>query len=316
MPYRSLFTIPSRRHFSISFSPHHTPLIPNKDIKVRLMTKDDSKMVMGWAAKEGWNPGKYEVEPLYVADSTGYHLLEIDGEPVASLASVKHSQNFAFLGLYIVKPEYRGKGYGKLLWDIVMGTLKDCTTLGLNGVIDQVENYKRSGFMPATLNTRWRGRPSLKFFGNINNTVLNNISVTKDFSLTSMIDYDAKIFANPRAVFLSQWLKMPESHVLAAIEGGVLRGYGSLSVSEEGYKVAPLFADNEAIAEKLYVALCHYTANKGYIQIDTNENNPFAAALAKRFGLEKMFDTLCMYKGVAPGMEDKKIFGLTTLEIG
>ncbi len=314
LPYRKLF-YDSGRDYSTERIPKFAVLEFKRNITVRVMTKNDLQIVRGWAVKEGWNPGKYEVDPLYAADPSGYKLLEIDGEPVASLASVKHSQNLAFLGLYIVKPEFRGKGYGKLLWDVTMGTLTSCETIGLNGVLDQVENYRKSGFTPLNFNTRWRGA-SLFPLGKT--TFAKDICLKKkdDFSLTQLIDYDAKIFSTSRAAFLAKWLDMPDSHVLAAIDGGVLRGYGVVSALEEGYKIAPLFADNEAIAEKIYGGLCHCVGDKKLIYFDTTEANPLAIAFAKRFGLEKKFDTLRMYKGQTPQTQDSKMFGLATLEIG
>ncbi len=314
--------LPSHKVVRLSVRHHSTesiakfPILEFKQsISVRVMTKYDLKMVMGWAASEGWNPGKYEIEPLYAADPRGYKVLEVDGEPIASLASIKHSQSLAFLGLYIVKPEFRGKGYGKLLWDISMGTLMDCKTIGLNGVLSQVDNYRKSGFLPCHLNTRWRGTSFLPL---TETDPAKDVNLKKkdDFSLSRLVDYDAKIFATPRAAFLNKWLAMPESHVLAAVDSGILRGYGVVSAAEQGYKVAPLFADNIAIAEKLYGALCQCVGDKKTIYLDTAETNPFASILAKRFGLEKTFDTLRMYRGQAPQIQDSKIFGLTTLEIG
>lgn len=305
----------SARHFSTESIVKFPVLEFKQSISVRVMTKQDLQMVMGWAAREGWNPGKYEVEPLYAVDPRGYKVLEVDGEPIASLASVQHSQDFAFLGLYIVKPEFRGKGYGKLLWDISMGTLVDCKTIGLNGVLSQIDNYRKSGFYPSHLNTRWQGTSFYPF----NKTDPAKDVILKrrdDFSFSRLIDYDAKIFTTPRSAFLNKWLAMPESHVLAAVDGDILRGYGVISAAEQGYKVAPLFADNIAIAEKLYGALCQCIGDKKSIYLDTAETNPHVSILAKRFGLEKTFDTLRMYRGQAPQIQDSKIFGLTTLEIG
>lgn len=318
----SLSTLPKHKLLQLHVQYHSTDSVTKltalefkQHIGVRVMTKKDLGMVMSWAKNEGWNPGKYEVEPLYAADPCGYKILEVDGKPIASLASVKHSSDLAFLGLYIVKPEFRGKGYGKLLWDISMGTLTDCKSIGLNGVLTQADNYRKSGFLPYHLNTRWRG-VTVRSLEKLEPAKDICLKKKDDFSFSKLVDYDAKIFTAPRIAFLNKWLAMPESHVLAAIDDGVLRGYGVVSAAQEGYKVAPLFADNEAIAEKIYKALCHSVGEKKPIYLDTAASNPLAAILAKRVGLEKTFDTLRMYKGQAPQVQDSKVFGLTTLEIG
>ncbi len=313
LPYRHLFK-PSVRSYSSGngFLANH--LITQNHIRVRTMTKQDLECVMGWASKEGWNPGLFEVEALYAADSKGFNILEIDDRPVASLASIRYSSQFAFLGLYIVQPQYRKQGYGKLLWDIVMGNLHSCSTIGLNGVKEQVEQYEREGFKPVSTNTRWRGN----LLGVTKSSTPHPIPITiqKPEFLAPLINYSARLFPAPRAPFLAQWLTMPQSHVLAAIENGEISGYGVISKTADGYKIAPLLANKQAIAEQLYLALCRCVGNQGSIYIDTPNNNPDAVNLMQHFGLERTFDTYRMYKGQIQPIDDSKWFGLNSLEIG
>ena len=212
------------------------------------------QLVKNWAINERWNPGLYEVDALYAADPNVYYLLEMDKEPVASLASVRYSKKHAFLGLYIVEPHYRGQGYGKLLWDIVMGNLKDCSSIGLNGVSEQLDQYKKEGFNVAHTNTRWHG--NLSSSKNPSSVEDTRIKLKKPVSLSAIIDYDARLFPTPRAAFLSKWLTMPHSHVFAAIDNGDLSGYGVISKAHDGYKIAPLVANNQAVAKCLYINLC------------------------------------------------------------
>ena len=314
LEYKQLLR-PSVRYFSDNSTSNFQEVICQKKIKVREMTKKDLKLVINWAIKEEWNPGLYEIDALYEADPKGYHLLEIDNKPVASLASIRYAPNFAFLGLYIVAPPYRKQGYGKLLWDVVMGNIKDCSTIGLNGVSEQIGQYEKEGFKLAHTNVRWRGdllnsqRPFITDFK-------KGLSLHKPTSLTPLIDYDTRLFQAPRSKFLSKWLTMPQSHVLAATENGELSGYGVISKTNDGYKIAPLVANNQIIAKEIYAALCRCVGKQGRIQIDTPANNPEAIHLMEQFGLEKTFETFRMYKGQVIPIEDKKWFGLTSLEIG
>ncbi len=313
LAYKQLLR-PSVRYFGKNSTSNFQEVICQKKIKVREMTKKDLALVVDWAIKEEWNPGLYEIDAFYEADPKGYHLLEIDNKPVASLASVRYAPNFAFLGLYIVAPPYRGHGYGKLLWDAVMGNIKECSTIGLNGVSEQVGQYAKEGFNLAHTNVRWRGDLlSQKPFVS---DLKKGIFLHKPTSLTPLIDYDARLFQAPRSKFLSKWLTMPESHVLAATENGELSGYGVISKTQDGYKIAPLVANNQMIAKEIYAALCRCIGKQDRIQIDTPANNPEAIHLMEQFGLEKTFETFRMYKGQIIPIEDKKWFGLTSLEIG
>ncbi len=318
VPYRWLFQTSKHHYSNVRTSSFFSSLFltTKTDINIRTMTKEDLGMVMKWATREGWRPGTYEVESLHAADPQGYRLLEVNGQPVASLACVRHSPTFAFLGLYMVHPKYRGLGYGKLLWDVSMGTLKDCSTIGLNALKNQVANYEKSDFKSATLNTRWFGHFNHKEGEKQPPILLEKpIELVKNVSLTNIIDYDTSIFSTPRQAFLSKWLKMPESHVLAAIDSGRLVGYGVVSKTTAGYKIAPLFADSPAIAKQLLSSLTKNISKKNIVHIDIPDN-AFSSTMVKHFGLKKDFETLRMYRGTSPQMDEQKIFGLTSLEIG
>ena len=86
--YHHLFR-QSARLSSIHSTSIDSQITTNHKINVRKMDKKDLQLVKNWAINERWNPGLYEVDALYAADPNGYYLLEIDKEPVASLASVR-----------------------------------------------------------------------------------------------------------------------------------------------------------------------------------------------------------------------------------
>jgi predicted N-acetyltransferase YhbS len=79
-------------------------------------------------------------------------------EPVGCISVVRYESGFAFLGFYIVRPPFRGRGYGYHLWRAGLQCLEGCK-VGLDGVVAQQENYRRSGFMLAHRNIRFGGRP-------------------------------------------------------------------------------------------------------------------------------------------------------------
>jgi hypothetical protein len=81
-----------------------------------------------------------------------------------------------------------------------------------------------------------------------------------------------------------------------------------------GFKVGPLFADDEQFAEELFCAL---TANmSGTVFLDAPEANPAAVALARRHGKREVFATARLYTKEAPPLPLERIFGVTSLELG
>ena len=125
-------------------------------LQIRNMTCDDLDLALAWAAREGWNPGIADAECFHAVDPAGFLLGCLDGEPICCISVVAYGLTFGFVGFYIVKPELRGRGYGYHLWQVGMRRLKS-RIVGLDGVIAQQQNYKRSGFVFAHRNIRYGG---------------------------------------------------------------------------------------------------------------------------------------------------------------
>ena len=125
-------------------------------LAIRRMSEADLALALDWAAAEGWNPGHDDARSFYAADPDGFLLGEFDGRPVGSVSAVRYGPAFGFLGLYIVKAEHRGRGFGLELWRAALDHLGD-RVVGLDGVAAQEDNYRQSGFKLAFRNIRQRG---------------------------------------------------------------------------------------------------------------------------------------------------------------
>src|SRR3954449_2773802 len=132
----------------------------SSDLVIRPASCCEVDLVLEWAVQEGWNPGLSDAQCFHVTDPEGFLLALHDGEPVASISVVRYGSDFGFLGLYIVRPDLRGRGYGYRLWQAGMARLGE-RTVGLDGVVAQQENYRRSGFNLAHRNIRYGGQPRI-----------------------------------------------------------------------------------------------------------------------------------------------------------
>ena len=82
-----------------------------------------------------------------------------------------------------------------------------------------------------------------------------------------------------------------------------------------GFKIGPLFADDETTAEQLFEGLTS-GPHGAPVYLDTPDANPAAMALAKRHGMTPVFETARMYRGTPPAVELSGVYGATTLELG
>jgi len=274
------------------------------------MTPDEvERIAVEWAAKEGWNPGLHDAPYFYAADPKGFFAGFLGDEPIACISAVAYDPDFAFIGFYIVKPEHRGKGYGLKIWNAAIAYLQT-QNIGLDGVVEQQVNYKKSGFELAYRNIRYEGtaQPTTARFP--------EIVPASEVAYDEIAQYDAGIFPVPRPRFLQGWLKQPESLALVALQAGRVAGYSVLRKCRIGYKIGPLFADNKDLANKLFLASCNQVKPGTAIFLDTPAMNEAAVQLAEAHGMKKVFETARMYTKSQPDIDLNRIYGVTTFELG
>lgn len=278
------------------------------DATVRTMTRADLDRALAWATAEGWNPGTYDAAAFYAADPAGYFVADRAGEPVACASAVRYGENFGFVGLYIVRPEYRGRGFGMTVWAAALAHLAG-RNVGLDGVLAQVPNYERSGFRTAHHTVRYAGTG-----GGERPVGLVPLSAVP---FESVCAYDASCFPAPRAAFLREWVALPGSVALGADGDAGLTGYGVLRECATGYKVGPLFADGPGTAARVLRGLLAAIPGEPFtVDIPDASVQPDGGALVERFNLTEVFRTARMYTGGVPPHRTGRVFGVTSLELG
>ena len=188
-------------------------------------------------------------------------------------------------------------------------------TIGLDGVIDQQDNYRRSGFKLAHRNIRYQG---------INGTLPNakyphsdgEILSLQELPFDMLLEYDRNFFPANRHEFLLSWISQPETVALGLVESKKLVGYGVRRKCRTGFKVGPLFANSPILASTLFEALSEDIEPKTPFFIDIPECNQDAISLAETFGMKKVFETARMYNGIAPDISLGRTYGITSFEFG
>ena len=272
------------------------------------MRREDLAFAIDLAAREGWNPGLYDAECFFAADPDGFLMGERWGEPVGCISAVSYAGRYGFVGLYIVRPEFRGRGYGWRLWEAALARLHG-HNVGLDGVVAQQSNYARSGFRLAYRNVRYRGQAEPT-------PIHASVAPAAATTFAAIADFDRRIFPERRDAFLRSWLTQPMAGAFVTRDGDRLTGYVVVRRCHEGWKIAPLAADDEVIARRLYDAAAAHAPRGESLFVDVPEANPRAESFLTALSLTPVFETARMYTGPDPAIELPKLFGVTSLELG
>jgi hypothetical protein len=277
-------------------------------LRIRPMRPDEISIAVDWAAAEGWNPGFADDACFATVDPEGFFIGEVEGVPAATISCVNYSDSFAFLGFYIVRADLRGRGYGLGIWNAAIAHAGP-RVIGLDGVVAQQQNYRRSGFELAYANVRYGGivaAPSVPPAG---------VVALTEIAVAAVEACDATVFPAPRTAFLRAWINAPGHSGRALVRDGRLAGWGVIRPCRKGHKIGPLVADDRATAELVLSALLA-SVGGGEIFLDVPGINRDAVALAQDLGLAPVFETARMYTGAIPPLRLDRMFGVTTFELG
>lgn len=137
---------------SLLFEPMH-PL----SVDLRLMTEGDVDFADGLRASVGWNQTRSDWLRFLAAAPDGCFVAELEGVPVGTATTIRYGRDLAWIGMVLVRPEYRRRGVGRALLGRCLQALQsaevrrvrlDATPLGR-------PVYERLGFRAEFDLTRW-----------------------------------------------------------------------------------------------------------------------------------------------------------------
>jgi len=275
------------------------------------MREDEARQLGELAAAEGWNPGLADIDVAWHVDPDAFIALRRGLDLAGGGTVISYDGGFGFMGLFIVRPEFRGAGLGTVLWhhrlNLLRQRLQPGAAIGMDGVFAMVPFYERGGFRLA-----WR---DLRFEGAASGTHDPEALGLQQLGFEGLSRYDQRHVPAPRARFLERWVNQPGACVVGLREAGAIVGYGVRRPCVVGYKIGPVFADRPEFAQRIISSLMAGVQGQ-QVQLDVPEANTAAVALAQSFGLREAFGCARLYHGPAPMLPVDRIFGVTSFEFG
>jgi hypothetical protein len=281
------------------------------DLSITPMHRKEADILAGWAADEGWNPGKADIGIAWDTDPEGFIALRKGPDLIGGGTIISYDGRFGFMGLFIVRRDQRGHGLGAQLWHYrlnrLQGRLAPGAAIGMDGVLAMKPFYERGGFVFAHDDVRYQGIA--------NGTTDPAVRPIDPSMFASVETFDRSHVPAPRAPFLRRWIFQPGAHALALHENGQIAGYGVARPALTGYKLGPVFAKRADIAERLISSLMACIPGE-QVQLDVPEPNQSGTRLAEKFGLKNVFGCARLYHGHTPDLPIANIFGVTSFEFG
>ena len=179
------------------------------------MSLEDLSLALDWARGEGWNPGIDDAPAFLAADPEGFFVARVGDVPAAVISVVNHAPDLAFLGLYIAAPAFRGQGIGLGLWTHALGHAQG-RTVGLDGVPDQQENYRRSGFELTGETHRFEGR--------LEGQVTSDVRAARPDDAVRLAELEARASGYDKPAFARAWFGDTDTRKTLVLDRGGVRG--------------------------------------------------------------------------------------------
>lgn len=271
---------------------------------------------MTWGAQLQWNVGQHDCKTFMEQDPDGFFVGLVrnnDGteETVGSVCGVKYGEDMGFIGLYIVQQEYRKKGYGLELFQTAMKHLEG-RNIGLDAVVEQIHNYKRSGFHE----THWNVRYSFRIEPIMTTTGFPDFDPTLPLQWVrqdrldpqQIIQFEKHVVGLSRKPeFWTSLISQPNCRVFAVrqklvdtsdCEQYVLKGLVAIRQGVDHYRVGPLYATEPAIAEALMDRICSLDDLTGqYVLVDIVAENKHMGPFLKRYKMKELAKFSRMWTG-------------------
>lgn len=266
--------------------------------------------VLEWAGNEGWDMGIGDADVFFEVDPQGFFIAYLDDEPVAAISVVNFSSSFCFVGHYLVPPKFRGQGHGLRLCLSALRHGGDRVT-GLDGILNQVENYAKLGFVGYRNTERMVGMVHQDY------PCPEGIEPVHASDADDIVAFDTSCTGVNRGALLKRWFTGETRHGFLIRHGGEIQGVIGVRQSQDGYRIGPLLANSPDLVEPLLQAALSVVSPGGQVAMDVPEKaDRTILRLAEQYGFESVFQTQRMYIGEPPQEQEHQVWCIASLELG
>jgi len=281
---------------------------------LRLFKESDIEFAYETTKIEGWNYAKKDIQRMLSYNPSGCFVAEINGKRAGHVFSVTYG-TLGWVGLLIVRAEYRRKGIGTALTKEAINHLltSGVETVRLEAVSEIATIYRKLRFVDEY--------DSLRFLGvgrKIGSATNSNVKLLKKETMKEIAEFDTEYFGANRIKVLSSLYRDHPKLCFVSYSESKLVGYIMCRKAEKGYRVGPWVCNPEnAQAAKELLTKCMKTIEEdAKLYVGVPAVNKKAAEILQDFGFEQYSKSIRMHFGKEFNERASGIFSIAGPEKG
>jgi GNAT superfamily N-acetyltransferase len=261
--------------------------------QLRKMTDADIDFGMRLKSAAGWNQLPADWKRLIHLEPDGCFVLESDGMPVGTVTTTIYERRLAWIGMVLVSPEVRRKGYGT---ELLKGAMEYCETRHVEVIkLDATPLGKRLydtlGYHDEYRLKRVQGQGSHHAF--------ENVRRMRPVDLWEVVQIDIGFFGVSRQRLLEALFEENPSLSFISHKSGSSEPVGYLFArpGQTAFQIGPWIAKEPSAAEQLFRAGLDALAGQAIFLDVLQEVNPYGEALTAKYGFATQREFIRMFHG-------------------
>jgi ribosomal protein S18 acetylase RimI-like enzyme len=264
-------------------------------LSIRLFKDKDIDFAYKLDEMEQWDDTRNDIKRMLNYEPYGCFIAEIKSKPVGHVFSISYGR-LGWIGLLIVKSEYRRRDIGTLLTRRAMDYLLSCKveTIKLEAASSIADLYRRMGFADEY--------DSLRFMGasrKITSLSSYCVNYLKREGMTQLAEFDAEYFGANRARVLNRLYQDNPRFCFVSRKGSKIVGYIMFRKTKSGYKIGPWICnpENPQAARELLMECMEAIGHNAKLYVGVPATNETAVEILEDFDFRQYSKSVRMYFG-------------------
>lgn len=267
-------------------------------VTMRLRTMTSSDVPAGMRLKEiaGWNQTEEDWRRFLGASECGCMVAEVDGQVRGTVTTITYEDRFAWVGMVLVDPQYRGKGLGTKLLKSAIEYLEGTkiTAIKLDATPQGKPIYEKLGFQSEYEIERWILKRTPKMASKSAGAAPS--PAVSERLIEAILAEDREVFGADRKQLLKSLHQSAPELTVAVWEGATLRGSVFGRRGSFADHLGPWTAkDSNSASELLNTFVAR--SRREILLVDRVKSNAVAGSLLRSAGFEYSRLLTRMYLG-------------------